>query len=219
MNYSKKNVTSEDINIIFKDEIEEYFRDNAKKLHNMVDKVLQNLKFHDVDIEEYYSLSYEIFYGCLNYYDRSKPFKGFLYSCLYKKFCTDMTAKKRSKRCTKIIVKEIDESGKEVEVIKYLDDERLDRKIADDIDSITLGEIIPSKESIDTQFFGENTNCYSHEMITYLSRLSDLQKEVLRLISIGFIANEIIEELHITQKQYDDCYSAIHSYRNISILM
>ena len=49
--------------------------------------------------------------------------------------------------------------------------------------------------------------------------LDNLRKQVLRLTSIGFKPEEIIEELHITQKQYDDCYSAIHSYRNISILM
>ena len=52
----------------------------------------------------------------------------------------------------------------------------------------------------------------------YLSRLSNLQKEVLRLISIGFMQNEILEELHINQKMYEDCYNAIHSYRNVSLL-
>ena len=56
-------------------------------------------------------------------------------------------------------------------------------------------------------------------MTEYLSRLSVLQKEVLRLTSIGFTPNEILEELHINKKQYEDCYNAIHSYRNISILM
>ena len=56
-------------------------------------------------------------------------------------------------------------------------------------------------------------------MCRYLGRLSDLQKEVLRLISIGFMPSEILEELHINQKMYEDCYKAIHSYRNIEILM
>ena len=55
-------------------------------------------------------------------------------------------------------------------------------------------------------------------MCMYLGRLSDLQKEVLRLISIGFMPSEILEELHINQKMYEDCYQAIHSYRNISLL-
>ena len=56
-------------------------------------------------------------------------------------------------------------------------------------------------------------------MQKYLRRLSVLQREVLKLISIGFEPNEILTELHINRKQYEDCYNAIHSYRNVSILM
>ena len=56
-------------------------------------------------------------------------------------------------------------------------------------------------------------------MKRYLSRLSMLQREVLRLISIGFEPSEIISELHINKKLYNDCYNAIHSYKNTSILM
>ena len=219
MNKPVRKYSSEEINEKFKDEINEYFSNDAKKLHKLVDKVLKNLKFHDIDVEDYYSLSHEIFYNSLQYYDKTQPFKGFIYSCLYKKFCTDMTARKRSKRCMKVKVKEMDNDGNVVIRTKILDDERLDRPIGDEKNSMTLSEIIPSNKTIDTEFFSEKEDGYSQEMIAYLSRLSDLQKEVLRLISIGFIANEIIEELHITQKQYDDCYSAIHSYRNISILM
>lgn len=219
MNESVKKFASEDINKKFQKEIDEYFKNNAKKLYKLVDKVLRNLKFHDIDLEDFYSLSHEIFYNSLSYYDKSQSFNAFLYSCLYKKFCTYMTAKKRSKRCMKIKIKEIDENGNEIEKVKIIDDERLDRPVGDGENSLTLEEVVPSNKSIDTDFFGENEDAYSYEMITYLSRLSDLQKEVLRLMSIGFIANEIIEELHITHKQYDDCYSAIHSYRNISILM
>ena len=219
MDNSIKKFSSDVINEKFKDEINEYFSNDAKKLHSLVDKVLRNLKFHDVDIEDYYSLSHEIFYNSLQYYDKSKSFKGFLYSCLYKKFCTDMTAKKRSKRCMKVKIKEIDNDGNVVIKTKILDDERLDRPIGDGENLFTLGEVVPSKESIDTEFFEKKEDAYSHKMITYLSRLSDLQKEVLQLMSVGFLSNEIIEELHITQKQYDDCYSAIHSYRNIKVLM
>ena len=56
-------------------------------------------------------------------------------------------------------------------------------------------------------------------MQNYLDRLSTLQQEVLRLISIGFSPCEIIEELHINKKMYNDCYNAIHSYRNTVVLM
>ena len=83
----------------------------------------------------------------------------------------------------------------------------------------TIENTVAGKDTIESQFFGENREAYSKEMTEYLSRLSVLQKEVLHFISIGFTTNEIIGELHITKKQYDDCYNAIHSYRNIEVLL
>ena len=56
-------------------------------------------------------------------------------------------------------------------------------------------------------------------MCMYLGRLSDLQKEGIRLISIGFMPSEILEELSINQKMYKNYYQAIHSNRNISVLI
>ena len=72
---------------------------------------------------------------------------------------------------------------------------------------------------IEKEFFGENKEAFSSEMKRYLNRLSILQRNILHLISVGYAPDEIIGELHINKKQYDDCYAAIHSYRNISILM
>ena len=62
----------------------------AKKLHKMVDEILYRLGFFNVNNEDYYSLAHEIFTNILENYDDSQSFKGFLYSCLYKKFCTDI---------------------------------------------------------------------------------------------------------------------------------
>ena len=69
------------------------------------------------------------------------------------------------------------------------------------------------------ELFEKNEEAYSNKMQNYLDRLSTLQQEVLRLISIGFSPCEIIEELHINKKMYNDCYNAIHSYRNTVVLM
>ena len=63
-----------------------------------------------------------------------------------------------------------------------------------------------------SEFFGENEETFSPEMMKYLSRLSPLQREVLHLISIGYTPNEILGELHFNKKLYDDCYNAIHAY-------
>ena len=72
--------------------------------------------------------------------------------------------------------------------------------------------------TIEKEIFDRNEEGYSKRMLLYLSKLSNLQKEVLRLNIAGYLPNEIREELHISEKQYADCYAAIHSYRNVSVL-
>ena len=86
-------------------------------------------------------------------------------------------------------------------------------------EDVTLKDIIASENNVEKELFEKGEEIYSVEMCEYLSRLSDLQKEVLHLISVGFMPTEILEELHINQKTYQDCYNAIHSYRNISVLL
>ena len=83
----------------------------------------------------------------------------------------------------------------------------------------TIGDTITDKKTIENILFDDGKECFSPEMEAYLSKLSKLQREVLRLISIGFSPNEIVKELNINKRMYDDCYDAIHSYRNMSVLI
>ena len=179
--------------------INSYYKNNAKKLHNMVDRILFQLRF-DVDNEGFYSLANEIFVDALNRYDGKQDFDGFLYSCLVNKFKTEMTRRNRYKR-------QADRMSVSI-----------DTPIGDKENS-TIGDLLADKDTIEKIFFEEREETYSDKMKNYLGRLSILQREVLRLISIGFEPNEILAELHINKKQYEDCYNAIHSYRNVSILM
>lgn len=176
-----------------------YYANNARKLHNMVDKILFRLRF-DVDNDDFYSLANEIFVDALKRYDGKQDFDGFIYSCLTNKFKTEMTRRNRQKRQTDRMTISID------------------MPIGDDENS-TIGDMLADKNTVERELFEEDNEYFSDEMLRYLSRLSLLQKEVLRLISIGFQPGEILNELHINKKQYDDCYEAIHAYRNISILM
>lgn len=182
--------------------INEYYSNNAKKLHKMVDKILFKLKFNMNDNEDFYSLANEIFVDVLNRYDKTKSFDGFLYSCLTNKFKTEMTRRNRIKRKTDQLTISIDTPLNNDESGNY-----------------TLADILADKNTTEDIFYDENKEGYSDAMCEYLNHLSLLQKEVLRLISIGYTANEITNELHISRKQYDDCYAAIHSYRNISLLL
>lgn len=178
-----------------------YYENNARKLHIIVDKILIKLKFHDVDKEDFYSLANEIFVDVLKRYDSQKSFDGFLYSCLVKKFKSEMTRRNRQKR-------QADKNSVSIYT-----------PVGDEGSNATLSDMIADSRTIEKEIFEENEEGYSKEMALYLNRLSNLQKEVLRLISIGITPSEILKELHINQKTYEDCYSAIHSYRNISILM
>lgn len=177
-----------------------YYTKNAKKLHTMVDKILFKLRFHDVDNEDFYSLANEVFVDVIKRYDGKQDFDGFLYSCLYRKFCTEMTRRNRQKR-------QADKNAISMET-----------SLKSDEGDFTIGDTIADKSTIEKEFFEEKEEGYSKKMSSYLSRLSPIQKEVLRLISIGFMQREILEELHINQKVYEDCCNAIRSYRNISLL-
>ena len=180
-----------------KDLVDLYFKNDGKVLYGLIDKVLFKLKF-DVEKSDFYSLGSEIFLDALCRYDETQDFNGFLYSCLINKFKTEMTRRNRQKR-------QCDNNSISI-----------DTPIGDE--NFTIGDTISSKSTIEKEFFEEREESYSKEMRRYLGRLSNLQKEVLRLISIGFMPSEILEELHINQKMYEDCYQAIHSYRNISLL-
>lgn len=176
-----------------------YYENNATRLHKMVDQILFRLRF-DVEKEDFYSLANEIFVDVLRRYDGKQDFNGFLYSCLTNKFKTEMTRRNRKKRLA------------DKNTIS------IDTPIGDGKENLTLGDVLAHKTTIESEIFEEKEEGYSKEMCTYLNRLSALQREVLRLISIGFMPGEILEELHINQKMYEDCYMAIHSYRNIEIL-
>ena len=183
-----------------KDLVDLYFKNDGKVLYGLIDKVLFKLKF-DVEKSDFYSLGSEIFLDALCRYDETQDFNGFLYSCLINKFRTEMTRRNRQKR-------QCDNNSISI-----------DTPIGNEDGNFTIGDTIASKSTIEKEFFEEREECYSKEMCRYLGRLSELQKEVLRLISIGFMPSEILEELHINQKMYEDCYQAIHSYRNISVLI
>lgn len=202
---TKKKMTKQELEERYSDVLNDYFyrRDFNKpnKLERLVDKILVKLRFVNVDNEDFYSLANEIFLDVLQRYDDSQDFNGFLYSCLVNKFKTEMTRRNRQKRQADRMAISLEE------------------KVGNDEDGVSVGDTIADKNTIESEFFEERKETYSEEMCKYLSRLSNLQKEVLHLISIGYMPSEILEELHINQKMYEDCYSAIHSYRNKSILM
>lgn len=177
-----------------------YYSNNAKKLHKMVNKIL--MKFgglSDKDLDDFYSLANEVFVDVMRRYDGTQSFDGFLYSCLSNKIMSEITKRNREKR-----------KADRMSI-------SIDTPVGDDENS-TIGDMIADDFTIEKEIFDKNEEGYSMKMLLYLSKLSSLQKEILRLNIAGYLPNEIREELHISEKQYADCNSAIHSYRNISVL-
>lgn len=177
-----------------------YYVNNAKKLHSTVDKIL--LKFGGLsnkDLDDFYSLANEVFVDVLRRYDGSQSFDGFLYFCLSNKIKTEITRRNREKR-------KVDRMSIPI-----------DAPIGDDENS-TVGDMIADDFNIEKEIFDKKEEGYSKRMLLYLSKLSNIQKEILRLNIAGYLPNEIREELHISEKEYADCYAAIHSYRNVSLL-
>lgn len=177
-----------------------YYENNAQKLHRMVDKIL--LKFGGLsnkDLDDFYSLANEVFVDVMRRYDNSQAFDVFLYSCLLNRIKSEMTRRNREKR-------KADSMSISIDTL-----------IGDD-ENTTVGDMIADDVTIEKELFEQKEEGYSRKILLYLSRLSGLQKEVLRLNIAGYLPNEIREELHISEKQYTDCFSAIHSYRNVSIL-
>lgn len=181
--------------------LEPYLRNEDKKLKKVTNEILIKLKYYDVNRDDFVSLAHEIITKAMYDYDFTQDFDGFIYKCLENKFKTEMTRLNRKKR-------QADKMALS-----------LDSPIGNNEEKSTLGEMIANENTVESDFFEEREDTYSEEMNRYLSRLSTLQREVLHRISIGYLPSEIIEELHITQKLYNDCYNAIHSYRNTSILM
>lgn len=183
-----------------------YYKNNAKKLHHMVDKLLRQFGGVDnKDLDDFYSLANEVFWDVLNRYDRNQPFETFLYSCLDRKIKTEMTRRNRKKR-------QADQNSISWET--PLDDES-DTTIGDFIKDTKQGNDF----DIDKTFFEDDGEKYSEKMLFYISRLSSLQKETAKLIISGYTPKEIIKILHISESKYMDLIAALGSCRNIDIFL
>ena len=177
-----------------------YYADNAKKLRKMVDKILSRFGgLSDKDRDDFYSLANEVFVEAMRRCDDFQAFDVFLHSCLSNKIKTEITKINCEKRKADRMAVSID------------------APVGDEEES-ALGDFLADSFDMEKAVFEKIGDGYSDRIMLYLSRLSKLQKEVLRLTIDGYPSDEIRETLCISRRQYADCNAAIHSYRNVSIL-
>lgn len=180
--------------------INSFYADNAKKLRNMVDKILFKLKFVDVDNEDFYSLANEIFVDVLKRYDGEQDFNGFIYSCLVNKFKTEMTRRNRQKR-------QADRMSLSWE-----------EKVGNNEESLTIGDIVADDKTIESEVFKEERDEWRREVKEYLKKLSPLQRQIAFLLSDNNTPDEICEELHITMKHFENSVKRIFADERIKPL-
>lgn len=180
--------------------LEEYYRNNGKKLHSMVDKILR--KFCGIylkDYDDFYSLSNEVFVEVLNRYDGIRDFDGFLYACLLKKVKTEITRRNRIKRKTDINAISIDTPVGEDE-------------------ASTIGDILASDFDINSEISEEIGISCDEKVEEYLNSISRIQRDIVEMRMKGYEPFEIRDSLEITQKQYNSHMSNLKSYENKKVL-
>lgn len=179
----------------------QYYENNAKKLRNIVDKIL--LRFGGLsnkDLDDFYSLANEVFVDVMRRYDdsRSQPFDSFLQSCLSKRIKTEITRRNREKR-------KIDQLSISI-----------DTPVGDNENS-TIGDGIVGDFDLEREVFGEENNDTS-KIEKYMSRLSKRQRRIAELLAASYGAGEIQKILQITQQEYSDAMIGIRYYDNIAVL-
>lgn len=211
----------------YKDILESYYKVNedkpeesARKLHNIVDKILSQFGgITDFDREECYSIANLEITKYVNSqleqgiedFDENK-FNGFMYFAISNKIKTYMTRKNRGKRC-QIIVTE--EDGKEVK--EYIYPTSLDNLMTDDGETKYI-DVIPSDFDIESSIdVGELLNL-GENVIRYISSLGSVQRQIADLIMQGCNSTEIKEILHISDKEYNTYLSDMKEYEKRQLL-
>lgn len=211
----------------YKDILESYYKVNedkpeesARKLHNIVDKILSQFGgITDFDREECYSIANLEITKYVNSqleqgiedFDENK-FNGFMYFAISNKIKTYMTRKNRGKRC-QIIVTE--EDGKEVK--EYIYPTSLDNLMTDDGETKYI-DVIPSDFDIESSIdVGELLNL-GENVIRYISSLGSVQRQIADLIMQGCNSTEIKEILHISDKEYNTYLSDMREYEKRQLL-
>ena len=181
--------------------LEDYYSDNARKLHRTVDKILRRFGgLSDRDMDDFYSLANEVFVDAMRRYDNEQSFDGFLYSCLSNKVMTEITRRNREKRKADRLSTSLDAAVGDEEECSLLD------LIPSDFD--TFEEVAKAQEK----------ELYQDKVYLYIARLSNQQVNILNLLIDGYKPNEVRDMLEISAREYADNMQVMRSYENIRIL-
>lgn len=178
-----------------------YLSDEDKKLKKMTNEILVKLKYHDVNRDDFVSLAHEIIVKAMYDYDFIQDFDGYIYSCLEKKFKTEMTRLNRQKR-------QADKMALSWET-----------PIGDEDGNSTLGDMIASNINIEKEILGDDSDIIMDEKIErYFGSLSKIQRKIIEMKMQNVEVQNIKKELGLTDSQYSSHIQEVVQYEHIRLL-
>lgn len=205
--------------------LNQYYADNAKKLHSVVDKIFYK-EYGGVagrDMEEFYGIATDVFVEIIknNSYEPSKgDFDGYLYKALKLAIVDELKRQQRAKRCAKTYEtdtygnKLLDENGKPKFVI--IPDLRLDAPIGEDKD-LTIGDTIQADFDMDIVLSEVMEECRDEKVERYLNGLSKVQRRIVEMRMEDIPVSVIKAKLELSDKEYKHNFRELRSFANISI--
>ncbi len=152
------------------------------------------------DYDDFYSIANLTLWQVYNSYDPDISFEGFLYSCLRKKFKTELTRRHRQKRILNQFAVSLDGINDNEEECSLLD------FLSSDFDTFEEATKRQGNEQ------------YQDKVQRYISRLSNEQVNILNLLMDGYKVKEICRILEISEKSYEENLKTMRSYENVKIL-
>lgn len=190
-----------------------YMENDMKKLKKICHRVWYG-KLDRSDYDELYDVAIDCLIETLITYNNEKArLETFLVGNIMRKTSTWMRDNKYRLKRQNLLR---DENGKLI-----LDDEgkpQIIMNVSLDINTDEVKNIkdnLLSRENVEREIFTEE---YTDKVELYLQQLPRKQERVARLLSQQYTKDEILEILHITASEYNDCLSGLRKYEYISIL-
>lgn len=190
-----------------------YMENDMKKLKKICHRIWYG-KFDRSDYDELYDVAVDCLIETLITYNNEKVrLETFLVGNIMRKTSTWMRDNKYRLKRQNLLK---DENGKLI--LDEKGNPQIVMNISLDVNTDEVKNIkdnLPSKENIEKEIFTEE---YTDKVELYLQQLPRKQERVARLLSQQYTRDEILEILHITVNEYNDCLSGLRKYEYVSIL-
>lgn len=154
------------------------------------------------DYNEFYSIANMTLWQAYKSYkpDGGINFNTFLYSCLQKKFKSELTRRHRQKRVINQFTISLDAMNENEEECNLLD-------------------FIPSNfDTFEAVIKRQGKKQFQDKVQRYLAKLSNQQVNILKLLMEGYKPVEIRQLLGISAKEYAENLQIMRAYENVKVL-